>query len=68
MRTWTRAAMDCRCGKCGASIRRGIPYMELTAGGANWRLKRCQVCTAEKPPADLPDLPDQGLEDLKLTP
>lgn len=63
MRTWTRAAMDHVCGRCGEPIAKGDALVRITVPGVHQALLRCQACElateGTAPPADLPPVRDE---------
>jgi hypothetical protein len=61
MRTWTRAALDHVCGRCGLPIGKGDPLVRVTLAGVGHALLRCQACeSATEGTMPPPDLPTEG--------
>jgi ribosomal protein S27E len=56
MRTWSRAACDQKCGRCGQRIERGDPLQTLRFHSGTFVKVRCKNCGTEPAPADLPPL------------
>lgn len=56
MRTWTRAAADVLCGRCGVVLHRGEPLLEIQIAGLTRPRRRCGACAGGPVPVDLPPL------------
>jgi hypothetical protein len=64
MRTWTRAALDHVCGRCGQTIAQGDPLVRVTLAGVGHALLRCQACeSATEGTAPPPELPTERRAD-----
>lgn len=55
VRTWLRARVDGRCGRCGVRYRVGDSILELRLSEIGKRFYRCAE-HADEPPPDLPPL------------
>jgi hypothetical protein len=56
-RTWRRAAMSMKCGRCGAAIVQAEPVLMITIDRVARSVVRCVAC--EGPAPELPPLVDR---------
>ena len=56
MKAWVRAVVETACGgACRQRIQEGRPMQVLDVPGMTRRLVRCEACSGEQAPPNLPD-------------
>lgn len=54
MRSWSRAIVSVRCGKCGTLLPEGALVQTIRLRGVKRPLCRCALCAEGEAPPDLP--------------
>lgn len=64
MRTWRRATVDLRCGRCGETIAKGDAHLVLLITAVKTPKLRCETCAGYPAPDDLPAVAESGAKSV----